>query len=369
MRFGHGLIVGKFYPPHAGHHALIDAAAAACDRVTVVVAPSSRESVPLELRLAWLREAHGPRVRFVGVHDDHPVDYADPAAWERHMRVFRSAAGTDRVDAVFSSEAYGVELAERFHAEPVIVDLDRARVPVSGTAVRADPPAHWHLLGPGVRGWLAKRVVVVGAESTGTTTMARALARHYRLRGGPWANTRWVPEFGRELTERKLARLRERKPSATVFDVTWDRDDFVTVAEEQNAAEDAAARAGSPVLFADTDAFATTVWEERYLGSASEAVRARVRAPDLYLLTDDAGVPFVDDGLRDGEDIRPWMTGRFRDELAGQCVPHRVLTGSYRERLTAAVAATDALLAQGWAFAPPLIAAPLSAPENPPKRE
>ena len=48
---------------------------------------------------------------------------------------------------MFSSEAYGVELARRFHATPVIVDLDRERVPVSGTAVRADPVAHWHCSG------------------------------------------------------------------------------------------------------------------------------------------------------------------------------------------------------------------------------
>ncbi len=354
MRFGHGLIVGKFYPPHAGHHALIDAAAAACDRVTVVVAPSSRESVPLELRLAWLREAHGPPVRFVGVHDDHPVDYADAKVWDLHMTVFRVAAGTDRVDAVFSSEAYGVELAERFSATPVIVDLARERVPISGTAVRADPPAHWHLLGPGVRGWLARRVIVLGAESSGTTTMARALARHYRLRGGVWRDTRWVPEFGRTLTERKLAALRTVRPGATVFDVTWDSDDFVTVADEQNAAEDAAARAGSPVLFGDTDVFATTIWEERYLGSTSDAVRSRVRTPDLYLLTDDAGVPFEDDGLRDGETIRQWMTGRFRAGLQTLPVRHEVLTGTYAQRLRAAVAATDGLLARGWTFTAPL---------------
>ena len=354
MRWGHGLIVGKFYPPHAGHHALIDAAVAACERVTVVVAPSSRESVPLDLRLAWLREAHGPTVRFVGVHDDHPVDYADPAIWDLHLAVFRSAVGTDRVDAVFSSEAYGEELARRFHAEAVTVDLARAKVPVSGTAVRADPVAHWEMLGPGVKGWLTRRVIVVGAESTGTTTMARALARHYRLRGGVWARTGWVPEYGRELTVRKLDALRLVRPEAGVAEVTWEREDFVTVAATQNATEDVAARAGSPILFGDTDALATTIWEERYLGSRSPAVAEQVRPPDLYLLTDHEEVPFVDDGLRDGAAIRAWMTGRFREALAAQGVRSLVLTGSYPERLRAAVAVCDDLLARGWSFAAPL---------------
>ena len=360
MRWGHGLVVGKFYPPHAGHHALIDAAAAACDRVTVVVAPSSRESVPLELRLAWLREAHPGHVRFVGVYDDHPVDYTDSLAWERHTAVFRAAAGPAPVDAVFTSEAYGAELARRFGARAVTVDPERIGVPVSGTAVRADPVAHWDLLGPGVRAWLTRRVIVVGAESTGTTTTARALARHYRTRGGVWARTRWVPEFGRELTVRKLDALRLKDPAAAVEDVTWDRDDFVTVAAEQSAAEDAAARAGSPLLIGDTDALATTIWEERYLapeGSAwttSPGVAARVRAPDLYLLTHHEGVPFVDDGLRDGEAVRAWMTGRFEQVLAAQGVPWLVLTGCYPARLRAAVAACDALLTAGWSFAPPL---------------
>ena len=354
MRYGTGLVVGKFYPPHAGHHALIDAAAAACDRVIVVVAPSSGESVPLADRVAWLRAAHPAHVHVVGVHDDHPVDYADPAAWDLHTAVFRAAAGTDRVDAVFSSEAYGTELARRFGAVAVTVDPARERVPVSGTAVRADPVAHWDLLGPDVRAWLTRRVIVLGAESTGTTTVARALARHYRLRGGVWARTRWVPEFGRELTERKLAALRRTRPDATVDQVVWERADFPVVAAEQNAAEDAAARDGSPILFGDTDALATTVWEERYLGSGSPEVAALVRPPHLYLLTDDGGVPFVDDGLRDGETIRSWMTGRFRTELAARDVPHLVLTGCYADRLRTAVAACDDLLARGWFFAEPL---------------
>ncbi|MFG1777425.1 AAA family ATPase [Micromonospora sp. NPDC049048] len=343
------MVVGKFYPPHAGHHALIEAAAARCAAVTVVVAPSRRESIPLALRLDWLREVHAgtPWVRFVGRHDDHPVDYADPAVWDLHCAVFREALGGAPVDAVFSSEAYGAELARRFGAVSVCVDPARRGVPVSGTAVRADPGGHWHLLSAPVRAWFVRRVVVLGAESTGTTTMAAALAAHY--------GTRWVPEYGRELTARKLARLRERDPAATVFDVAWDRDDFAEVVREQQAAEDAAARACGPLLFCDTDARATAVWEERYLGSTSDRVRAAARRPALYLLTDHVGVPFDDDGLRDGEHLRAWMTGRFRAELAGCGVPVVELSGPHRRRLDRAVAACDAMLAAGWSLAEPML--------------
>ncbi|MEV1015023.1 MULTISPECIES: AAA family ATPase [unclassified Micromonospora] len=348
--FGHGMVVGKFYPPHAGHHALIAAAAARCATVTVVVAPSRRESIPLAARLDWLREAHAdtPWVRFVGRYDDHPVDYDDPAVWDAHCAVFREAVGPEQVDAVFSSEAYGPELARRFGAVPVSVDPDRRTVPVSGTAVRADPAGHWRWLSPPVRAALVRRVVVVGAESTGTTTMAEALAAHY--------GTVWVPEYGRELTARKLARLRERSPEATIFDVGWNRDDFREVVREQQAAEDAAARSSGPLLFCDTDARATAVWEERYLGSASPQVRAAARRPARYLLTDHRGVPFADDGLRDGEHLRAWMTDRFRDELAGSGVPVVELTGSHAERLARAVRVCDDLLASGWSFTDPISA-------------
>lgn len=344
------MVVGKFYPPHAGHHALIRAAAARCAEVTVVVAPSRRESIPLPLRLDWMREVHAdtPWVRFVGRYDDHPVDYADPAVWDAHCAVFREAVGPGSVDAVFSSEAYGAELARRFDAVPVSVDPDRRTVPVSGTAVRADPAGHWRWLSPPVREWFVRRVVVVGAESTGTTTMAAALAGHY--------GTSWVPEYGRELTARKLARLRERTPEATVFDVTWDPDDFRAVVREQQAAEDAAARTSGPLLVCDTDARATAVWEERYLGSASEEVRAAARRPALYLLTDHRGVPFTDDGLRDGEHLRAWMTERFRAELAGCGVPVVELAGSHAERLARAVRACDDLLAAGWPLVDPIAA-------------
>lgn len=346
----HGMVVGKFYPPHRGHEHLIHCAATVCERVTVVVAPSRRESIPLEPRLEWLREifADAPHVRFAGVYDDIPVDYGDPEVWDAHCAVFREAVGPHRIDAVFSSEAYGPELARRFGAEHVAVDPQRLTYNVSGTAVRQDPVAHWHLLSAPVRAWFVRRIVVVGAESTGTTTLTEALAAHYRGRGGVWAATLSVPEYGRELTERKVPR------GGTVFDVVWERGDFEEVAREQNEREDRAARAGSPLLFCDTDARATAVWEERYLGSASECVLRQARQPSLYLLTDHRDVPFHDDGLRDGEHLREWMTGRFAEKLAASGVPYMVLNGSPESRLARAIDACDALISQGWALAEPL---------------
>ncbi|MEU2251070.1 AAA family ATPase [Streptomyces sp. NPDC019224] len=353
-RYPHGLVLGKFYPPHAGHHHLVRTAAARCERLTVLVCAASVESVPLADRVDWMRQAH-PDVTVAGAVDDTRMDLHDPAIWDAHMAVF-TAAVPERVDAVFTSESYGDELARRFGAESVCVDPDRTAYPVSGTAVRADPAGCWGFLEAPVRAALARRVVVLGAESTGTTTLARALTAHYRRRGGVWAHTGYVAEYGREFSERKLAELRERWPRAQWEDVTLSTHDFPHIAETQNAREEEAARTGSPVLVCDTDSFATTVWHERYVGGRNplvERIADRARH-HLWLLTDHRGVDFEDDGLRDGEELRPWMTDRFRAELTRTGRPFIELTGSREARLARAVEAVDALLAEGWDFAAPL---------------
>ncbi|MGW6391916.1 AAA family ATPase [Streptomyces sp. NPDC055103] len=356
-RYGHGLVLGRFYPPHAGHHHLVRTARERCDRLTVLVCASSVETLSLDDRVAWMREIH-PDTLVVGAVDDTPVDLQDPDGWDAHMAVFRAAV-PERVDAVFTSEPYGEELGRRFGAESVAVDPDRTRFPVSGTAVRADLAGCWDFLEPPVRSALTRRVVVLGAESTGTTTMALALADHYRRRGGVWARTRYVPEYGREYSALKLAELRAGHPDATWSDVTFRSSDFPVIAQRQAELEEEAARDGSPVLFCDTDAFATTIRHERYMGTASPEtgeIAAHGRQ-HLWLLTDHRGVAFENDegaALRDGERLRPWMTARFLTQLAHTGRRTAVLSGPHEERLAAAVAAVDALLAEGARFADPL---------------
>lgn len=353
-RYGHGLVLGKFYPPHAGHHHLVRTAQDQCERLTVLVCAASVESVPLADRVAWMREAH-PGADVVGAVDDIPVDLHDPAVWEAHMAIFRGAVGR-RVHAVFTSEAYGTELARRFGDEEVCVDLGRTMFPVSGTAVRRDPAGSWEYLGPAVRASLTRRVVVLGAESTGTTTLSRDLAAHYRRRGGVWAKTGWVAEYGRRYSEEKLAAARAADPAASWADVSFASAEFPVIARRQDAEEERAARLGSPVLFCDTDSFATGIWHERYMDGRNAEVEeiAALTRRDLYLLTDHADVPFEDDGLRDGPQLRPWMTRRFQEELERTGRPFTVVTGDRETRLAAAVAAVDALLAEGWHFADPL---------------
>ena len=175
-RYGHGFVMGKLYPMHAGHQALIRSAQAVCDRVTMLVQGHEQvESIPLDVRVDWVRREH-PQVRVVGV--DNPVDVVDfesAEVWDRHMAVIEAHLPPDQgpVDAVFTSDGYGAELARRLRAEWVRVDPDRSSMPISGTAVRADPAASWWALPTPVREWFCRRLAVTDGQ------LAHALAAHF----------------------------------------------------------------------------------------------------------------------------------------------------------------------------------------------
>jgi len=320
-RFASGVVVGKFLPPHAGHTLVIETALAQCAHVTVIVCEREGDGIPGELRAAWLREAH-PRAHVRRIDDAYDPD--DSALWARLTIDWPGA----KPDAAFTSEAYGERWAREIACAHVAVDPSRARVPISGAAVRADPFASWEFLAPPVRGWYAKRVVLVGAESTGKTTLAERLAQRLA--------TSWVPEYGREFTLVKYGR----------GDTEWRSSEFVEIAAEQQRQENAAARAANRVLVCDTNAFATALWHRRYMGAhdaETGAIAARDRC-DLYLLTGDE-IPFAQDGIRDGEAIRHDMHRWFEDALRAQPVPWRVLRGSLEAREHEALRAIEELFA------------------------
>lgn len=320
-----GFVVGKFLPPHLGHEHLLRSAAAGCDELHVFAVWLPEEPIPGHLRADWLRELV-PGAIVHSIEDDLGPD--DPIGWAANVR---KVLGFEP-DRVFTSETYGDRFADELHAEHVLVDLDRTAFPVSGTAARQDPYGTWPLLPAPVRAWFTVRVAVVGAESTGTTTLARDLAAHYR--------TAWVPEYGRPFSARKVA-------EGTGTD--WTTPEFVTIARTQVADEDAAARRSGPVLVCDTDAMTTGLWHERYLGTRCPDVDrlGATRTYDLYLLTGDE-IPWVDDGTRDGRHIRAGMQDRFREALAGRTEPWVELRGDPATRLAAAVELVDEVLARPW---------------------
>jgi len=371
IEFNHGLVIGKFYPPHAGHHFLIRTAARHCRQVTVVVMPSSGENIAMELRLQWLRAVFSdfPQILFSGIVDDIPVDYHNASIWEAHVGLMRQAVTTSDqqrgsvfpIDAVFSSENYGVELARHFDAAPVCLDQARAVYPVSGTRVRQNPATCWNFLAPEVQEWLSVRIIIVGAESTGKTTLAQNLAEYFRQHIPGFQNTEWVAEYGREYSWVKLAMAKAKlQPNAwkpDLGDLKWESAEFMDIAREQQDRENRKARLSGPLLVADTDAFTTGIWHERYTGQRSsdvESVMSGIHLSRLYLLTDVHSVPFEQDGIRDGEHIREWMQERFKARLQDEGYQWRPVQGNASSCLAQAVLAVQEYLNETWNFTPPL---------------
>lgn len=321
--FEHGVVVGKFYPPHRGHKFLIKTALEQAKQVTVIVCSAPEQTIPGELRGEWLQEIH-PEARVMVINDTLPDD--DSRVWAENTIRWLGFVP----DVVFTSEDYGYRYSRYLGAQHVQVDKSRVAVPVSATKIRKDPFTNWQYLEPSVRGHFAKRVCIIGAESSGTTTLVQDLARHYR--------TVWVPEFGRMYSEGKL--LGETANE-------WNGNEFLFIAQQQQRLEDELAKQSNKIVFCDTNAFATSVWHERYLGRTSaalEQMNVRTRVPyALYILTGDE-IPFVQDGTRDGEHVRHWMHDRFAEKLTACGLPYTLVRGTRSERLKAATKAIETAL-------------------------
>jgi NadR type nicotinamide-nucleotide adenylyltransferase len=169
------------------------------------------------------------------------------------------------------------------------------------------------------------RIVVTGSESTGKTTLAARLARHF--------GAEWVPEHGRAYVDALTRPLC--------------RNDVEPIARGQLAAERLAESRGGRLVVLDTDVLSTQVYGAHYYDHAPawiEAARGEHPA-DLYLLCD-IDVPWVADPQRDRGDRRAEMNALFAEAVARTGVPFVVIRGGWEERFRAAVSAVEAVLAR-----------------------
>ena len=318
------MILGKFYPPHRGHLSLISYARERTHKLTVIIGSLKRETIPGELRFRWLRELC-PGVEVLHLTDENPQEpHEHPDFWNIWTRSIRGIYPRGP-EVLFSSEHYGDRLAQCLGARHVMVDQDRNTVPVSATMIRNDPYGNWEYLPPPVKGYYAKRVVIVGAESTGKTTLAEMLARHF--------NTAWVPEFARGYIDKNYASL---------DDIT--AGDFPVFARGQQESEDLLAREANRVLICDTDARTTAYFSEIFTGRRDQAVMdmALSRRYDLYLLTGN-DFPWVGEMQRKHEHLRERFFSWWKKDLDDMGANYLVLGGSMDERFRRAVEAVEGL--------------------------
>ncbi len=323
MKYKTGLILGKFMPPHKGHMHLIDHGLARTERLTVLVCSLQREPIPGDRRYRWVKQLY-PDVDVRHVTDEVPsYPHEDPLNfWNIWISLLRRYFPTGP-DVVFTSEDYGDELAQRLGAVHEPVDIGRRQVPVSGTAIRERPMENWDHLPEVVRLDFARRVSLVGAESTGKTTLARALAEHYR--------TVWVPEFARSYLE-------PRGNACLIPDI-------INIAHGQATLEDVLAEKANRLLVCDTDLLLTCAWSKRYLGACPQEVE-RMAQSRRYALTFlcDLDLPWVPDELRNLESDREGFHHTLLDALTDKRQPHLLVSGPHQQRLATAIRAIDPLL-------------------------
>ena len=169
-----------------------------------------------------------------------------------------------------------------------------------------------------------KRVCLIGAESTGKSTLAMALAERF--------DTLWNPEYGRPYT------LIGRPAGAP-----WTSWEFTHIARVHCWYEDFLAGFAHRVLFSDTDAFTTAVFHEVYLGTPATGFAELVeRSYDLFVVCG-LDVPWRHDGIREFEEQRRWMHERCLRRARDSGRPWLLAEGSVARRLDAVAEAVERL--------------------------
>lgn len=167
-----------------------------------------------------------------------------------------------------------------------------------------------------------KKVAIVGPECTGKTSLAQALANHYK--------TEWVPEYARGYLE-KLVR-------------SYEQYDLLTIAQGQMRIEDEFARDANRVLICDTNLLVVKVWSEfKYQTCDPWIVKEMAtRTYDLHLLMQ-TDVAWQADPQREHPDKRDELYAIYKRELDTRNAPYREISGTESERLQRSIQAIDSL--------------------------
>lgn len=324
----HGFLLGKFMPIHEGHVFCAEVGKARCDVMTILVCSHDAEPIDGDLRARWVREClpqDGYRV--IHMHRDipqAPEDHPDFwPIWRAAIREFHP----EPIDWVFGSEDYVQRLASEVDAKPFPIDLDRRMVPVSASGIRKAPGKHWEHIPEPVRSYYQRRLVLLGAESTGKSVLSEALSE--RL------NSVAIPEYGRD------------------YDVTfrpeeWRAEHLEEIIAGHQALADSIAKRGGPIVIEDTDPVQTLVWTEALIGDAPKKIEDQARASiagKSYLLMDHS-TPWQDDGVRyfPEQDKRAFFTERLAHWLNTFDAEWRLIEGpDWSARTAAANAQLDEL--------------------------
>lgn len=307
-----GFIVGKFAPLHVGHQFLIETALRQCEELIILSYTSAdygKYSLP-QNRKQWLDEflnrvRRNTVVRAFVIDNNKITIPEDEDSVLKHREFCANFLLNEletTVQAVFTSESYGEGLAKYLSAyftlngincpvESVNVDIPRSIFPISATNIR---DMGWYkarderLISPFVAAGLMPKILILGGESSGKTTLARELALHL--------GTHWVAEYGRELYEEKGGKLQY--------------EDMELIAIQQLRDEVITAQNCDRLIVCDTSVLTTYFYSMQMFGRASKTLKKialyslgfNCGYDAVYLCSGD--IPFIQDGTRKDEEFR-----------------------------------------------------------------
>ncbi len=176
-----------------------------------------------------------------------------------------------------------------------------------------------------------KKIVVLGPESTGKSTLCKQLAAHY--------NTIWIPEYAREY-------LKTNGKEYTYSDLSL-------ISEGQVNQEDIMINSllvenkDAMLTFIDTDLYVLKTWSEFVFNKCETKILRQIadRKYHLYLLCN-TDLPWEKDELREYPDLesRLKLFHHYKDIMINQTVPWEIISGNYDERMKTAIRVVDMLL-------------------------
>ena len=168
-----------------------------------------------------------------------------------------------------------------------------------------------------------RKIVIIGPESTGKSTLSTQLAAHY--------HTVWCPEYARDYL------LKHGKE--------YTYDDLLTIAKGQLSLEEELSKKANQYYFIDTNMYVMKVWCEVVYNNCHRWILNQIatRQYDLYLLCD-VDLPWVQDELREYPDLhrRRQLFKMYKDLLIHDGTPWITISGSEGQRLQIAIQQIDA---------------------------
>lgn len=315
-----GVVIGKFMPLHKGHLHMLEFAKNSCKKLTILVDHLVGETIPVDKRVEILKESFPDANITI-----KPMSKKMPQAPSEHSLFWNiwkeeiASQTPDDLDVIVGAMDYIKDLSKLLMIDFLMIDKQRNFVPISATQIRENPLKNWDFLAPASKQLFLKKIVVVGGESTGKTTLTKALAEAY--------GTVWVPEYARTAIEE---------------DEKCDLSTFRKIINGQSSLlKSMQPHSQNGLIFCDTDLMATEVWlQKMYPDSHTQMNQDLYRSileqrADLYVLTNN-DIEWEKDNVRfyPNDKERQWFMKTFEECLKKMDVPYlKLTTRSLEERL------------------------------------